>query len=247
MSHPDPVVNYRALWALPGLRLVFTPPLSPVCLRDSRPVAAAHRAGSHRLLRRGRPPPWASTASLASPCPPRPDSWDTHRPRRVLPLLSMLLALTLLALALAAGREISVAPVYSAGAAVAGVVAPPVGTDDAVGLGRLTPDPAARQRAYSLDAVVESGLFAAGPVLAAALAQATSPATALALHRLRAPAGLAGDGDLPLLTGPSGTARSTSRPNQWRPRWSRPMPLLLLPPASSPRPDHHGGSGCWVH
>lgn len=180
MSHPDPVVNYRALWALPGLRLVFTAStltrLSYATLVLSLLLTVQEATGSYAAA--GTALGVYGIASFTMPAKAR--LLDTHRPRRVLPLLSMLLALTLLALALAAGREISVAPVYSAGAAVAGVVAPPVGPTMRSVWARLTPDPAARQRAYSLDAVVESGLFAAGPVLAAALAQATSPATALA-------------------------------------------------------------------
>ncbi|MEZ0493280.1 MFS transporter [Kineococcus sp. TBRC 1896] len=180
MSHPDPVVGYRALLALPGVPLVLTAAtlarLSYATFVLSLLLAVQSATGSYAA---------AGTALgvyglTASTMPAKARLLDTVGARRVLPLLSTLFALALTGLAVAAGGGVTAVPVHVAGAAVAGVVAPPVGPTVRAVWARLTPDPGSRQRAYGLDAVVESGLFALGPVLAAALAQTAGPALALA-------------------------------------------------------------------
>jgi len=174
------VVSYRALLALPGVRLVFTAAtlarLSYATLVLSLLLTVQTATGSYAVA--GTALGIYGITSFTMPAKAR--LLDARGPRRVLPLLSTLLALTLAALAVAASTGATSVPVYFAGAAVAGLVAPPIGPTMRAVWARLTPEPGARQRAYSLDAVVESGLFAAGPVLAAALSQAATPAVALA-------------------------------------------------------------------
>ncbi|MEZ0163461.1 MFS transporter [Kineococcus sp. LSe6-4] len=206
MSHPDQVVDPRALRALPGLRLVFTAAtlarLSFATLVLSLLLTVQAATGSYAV---------AGTALGAygiagSTMPAKARLLDTRGPRRVLPLLSTLFALALLALALAARSGVGVAAVHVTGAAVAGLVAPPVGPTMRAVWARLTPDPAARQRAYSLDAVVESGVFAVGPVLAAVLVQAATPATALVCTAAAHLLGSSVMATSPLLTRPAGRA-----------------------------------------
>jgi MFS family permease len=180
LSHPDPVVSYRALWALPGVRLVFTAAtfarLAYATLVLSLLLAVQSATGSYAVA--GTALGVYGITSFTMPAKAR--LLDTRGPRRILPLLSTLLALALTALALAASTGVTFAPVYFAGAAAAGLAAPPIGPSMRAVWASLTPQGGARQRAYSLDAVVESGLFALGPVLAATLAQTATPATALA-------------------------------------------------------------------
>ena len=180
MSHPDPVVSYRALLALPGVRLVFTAAtlarLSYATLVLSLLLAVQSATGSYAAA--GTALGVYGITSFTMPAKAR--LLDTRGPRRILPLLSTLLALALMFLAIAAASGVTFAPLYFAGAAAAGLAAPPIGPTMRAVWARLTPREGARQRAYSLDAVVESGLFALGPVLAATLAQTATPATALA-------------------------------------------------------------------
>ncbi len=180
VSHPDPVVNYRALWALPGLRLVFTAAaLSPACLTPPRPVPAAHRAKRYRLLRRGRDTLGIyGITSFTMPAKAR--LLDTRGPRRVQPLLSTLLALTLLALALAAGSRVSVAPGLLRWCGRRWVRGPPVGPTRCGRSGRG--DPRSRCPPTRLQPGRSRGVrpVRRRPGLAAALAQATNPAIALA-------------------------------------------------------------------
>lgn len=97
----------------------------------------------------------------------------------VLSLLGLGLSCCLLGLALLGIAAVSSATPYLLLAALAGLLAPPVGPVMRALWARLTPQPADRQRAYSLDAVSEEALFVVGPLLAGAIALATSPATAL--------------------------------------------------------------------
>ncbi|WP_432498537.1 MFS transporter [Kineococcus auxinigenes] len=174
------MVRYRAFLALPGVWLVFSAAtlarLSYATLVLSQLLTVQAATGSYAAA--GTALGVYGITSFTMPAKAR--LLDTNGPRRLLPLLSTLLALALTGLAVAAGSTVTSPLVYLAGAGVAGLVAPPIGPTTRAVWARLTLGPAARQRAYSLDAVVESGLFAAGPVLAAALAHAATPATALA-------------------------------------------------------------------
>ncbi|MGI4894369.1 MAG: MFS transporter [Janthinobacterium lividum] len=180
MSHPDPVLNYRALLALPGVRLVFTAAtlarLSYATLVLSLLLTVQSATGSYAAAGTALGAYGISSFSM----PAKARLLDLQGPRRVLPLLSTLLGLSLVGIATAAGAGVTSPPVYLAGAAVAGLAAPPIGATMRAVWARSTPEAGARQRAYSLDAVVESGVFALGPVLAATLAQAITPALALA-------------------------------------------------------------------
>jgi hypothetical protein len=76
------------------------------------------------------------------------------------------------------------ATVYVLLGAAAGLASPPVGPSMRALWALLTPEPAARRRAYSLDGASEEVLFTAGPLLVAALTAVdgrTGPIAALAL------------------------------------------------------------------
>jgi len=211
------VVSYRALWALPGVRLVFTAAtfarLSYATLVLSLLLAVQSATGSYAVA--GTALGVYGITSFTMPAKAR--LLDTRGPRRILPLLSTLLALALTVLAVAASSGVTSEPVYFAGAAAAGFVAPPIGPSMRAVWARLTPDPEARQRAYSLDAVVESGLYTAGPVLAATLAQAATPAAALACTATAHLLGSLVMATSPLLTRPAPSAEEP--PGEQRPDW----------------------------
>ncbi|WP_459642365.1 MFS transporter [Kineococcus sp. NUM-3379] len=108
------------------------------------------------------------TASLAMPLKAR--LIDFCGPRRILPLLSVGLGCSLAAVALTAFSGSSSAAAYIAYSALVGLLAPPVGPTMRALWAVLTPDAVTRQRAYSLDEVVEGVLYAIGPLLVAAVA-----------------------------------------------------------------------------
>jgi len=99
---------------------------------------------------------------------------------RVLPVLSIAFAGSLIAASLATYASISTALLYVTLAVLAGLTAPPLGPSMRALWASLTPDPAVRQRAYSLDAVVEEVLFGVGPLLVGAMVLvSTGPAALL--------------------------------------------------------------------
>ncbi|MEU9268731.1 MFS transporter [Streptomyces sp. NPDC048251] len=118
---------------------------------------------------------------------------DRHGPRRALvPMTAAYLAvLVLLTLALArpAGAP---APVLGALAAAAGACVPPLGPTMRAVWGRLTPDRALLQRAYSLDGVAEELLFVTGPLLVGVLVGFAPPAAGIVVGAALMAGGTAG-------------------------------------------------------
>ncbi|GGQ23064.1 MFS transporter [Streptosporangium pseudovulgare] len=111
-------------------------------------------------------------ASVAAPVKAR--LIDRLGARRMLPLLAAGYAAALLLTCYFDGLHVPAA-------AVAGLTAPPLGSTMRAVWAQLLPDPADRQRAYSLDAVVEEVLFAAGPLLVGVIVLWSTPDTALVL------------------------------------------------------------------
>lgn len=107
---------------------------------------------------------------------------DRHGQRAVLlPLLSATFAVSLLAVAVVAGAGVRAGTPYLLLCATAGFGAPPLGPAMRALWAVLAPEPAARQRAYSLDAVVEDLVFTVGPLAVAVLALAASAPVATAV------------------------------------------------------------------
>lgn len=82
----------------------------------------------------------------------------------------------------------------------------------------VTPDPAARQRAYSLDGVVEETLYAVGPLLVGAVVTVSSAEVALALT-----AALNLVGSVGMATSPAAARHAPATPRAARGRWSGPF------------------------
>ncbi|MFC7219448.1 MFS transporter [Streptomyces polyrhachis] len=102
---------------------------------------------------------------------------DRRGPRRVLPVMGLAYALALTALAGATWRP-GAAPLWLLvvlGAA-AGACAPPLGPVMRAVWSDLMPQPALRQRAFSLDTVSEELLYVTGPLLAGLTAALADPA-----------------------------------------------------------------------
>ena len=176
MSHPERVADRRTLLALPGVPLVFAASslvrLSYATLVLSLLLTVQAATGSYAVA--GTALGAYGVTSFVMPLKSR--LLDRFGPRRVVPWLSVGFAVAASSLAWTSS------PVLCCAAAVAaGSAAPPVGPTVRAAWARLTPEPAARQRAYSLDAVVESTLFAAGPVVATGTTVALGPAGALAV------------------------------------------------------------------
>jgi MFS family permease len=117
---------------------------------------------------------------------------DRHGPRRALvPMTaayaSLLCLLTLLV------RHPGVPPVaLGAVTAAAGACTPPLGPTMRAVWGRLAPDRALLQRAYSLDGVAEELLFVSGPLLVGVLVGVAAPAAGIAVGTALMLAGTAG-------------------------------------------------------
>ena len=138
MSRPDPVVDYRALLALPGVWSVFAAAtlarLSYATVVLALLLSVQSATGSYAVAGTALGVYGLTTFSM----PAKSRLLDAHGPRRVLPLLSALLALALLSLAAAASAGVTSVPVYLAGAAAAGLAAPPIGASMRAVWARLT-------------------------------------------------------------------------------------------------------------
>ncbi|MEV7001885.1 MFS transporter [Streptomyces sp. NPDC093982] len=82
--------------------------------------------------------------------------------------------------------------VLAVGAALAGACTPPLGPTMRAVWGRLAPDRALMQRAYSLDAVAEELLFVSGPLLVGVLVGFAPPAAGIVVGAALMVAGTAG-------------------------------------------------------
>ncbi|MBC8093099.1 MAG: hypothetical protein H7Y15_14410 [Pseudonocardia sp.] len=93
---------------------------------------------------------------------------DRVGPRIVLPILAALFSTALLGIAFAAILGVDTTIIYLALAGIAGLATPPLGPTMRALWAALTPDLAARQRAYALDGVAEEIVQVAGPLTVAA-------------------------------------------------------------------------------
>lgn len=106
---------------------------------------------------------------------------DRYGQARALALLGASYTAVLAAFCVLAVLGVDRGAVYVVLGGAAGVVAPPLGPSMRALWAALTPAPALRQRAYSLDSVVEESLYTLGPVLTGALIALGSPVLALAV------------------------------------------------------------------
>lgn len=184
MTRPTGAVGYRAVLRLPGAPRAFAAAtlgrLSYGTLALSLLLAVQDATGSY--LAAGTALGAFGVTSVLMPAKSR--LIDRLGQRRVLPVLSAGFALAFVAMAVCSAAGVSRGPGYVALAVVAGLVAPPLGPSMRALWAALTPEPAARQRAYSLDGVVEETLFAVGPLLAGALVAVADAAAALAVTGL---------------------------------------------------------------
>ncbi|MEH0575601.1 MULTISPECIES: MFS transporter [Streptomyces] len=120
---------------------------------------------------------------------------DRYGPRRALvPMTAAYLAMLGLLTAAVSRPDAAPAPapVLGALAAVAGACVPPLGPTMRAVWGRLAPDRALLQRAYSLDGVAEELLFVVGPLLVGVLVGFAPPAAGIAFGAALMAGGTAG-------------------------------------------------------
>ncbi len=217
MTRPTRAVGYRAVLRLPGVLRVFpaavlgrlsyaTMPLSLLLVVDRATGSFAvtgTAVGSYAVL------------SLSMPVKSR--GIDRFGQRRVLPPLSAGFATALVAMAAAASADVRAPAVYVALCAAAGLAAPPLGSSMRALWAALTPEPTARQRAYSVDGVVEETLFAVGPLVVAALVAVSGALAALLLSAALNLVGTVLMVTSPIVTayGPSGRQLGRSRRSRW--------------------------------
>jgi hypothetical protein len=181
MSRPDSNATYRKLLRLPGVPRAFTfatlGRLSYGTLPLSLLFTIQHATGSFGAA--GASMSAFGVASLAMPAKAR--VIDRSGQARALCLLgvgySLVLSGTCALALLAAGGATG----YIILAGAAGLLAPPLGPSMRGLWAALTATPALRQRAYSLDAVVEETLYVTGPSFVGAILAVAGPVVALAV------------------------------------------------------------------
>jgi MFS family permease len=177
MPHPVPALGYVAVLRIPGVLRPFTAvnlgrlsyaamPLS-ILITVQQATASFTSAGITLGV--------LSAATGLMPFKSR--LIDRLGARRVLPILAALFTAALLTIAVVASAGASTTVLYLVLAGAAGAATPPLGPSMRALWAALTPDPAARQRAYALDGVAEEFIFVLGPlVVAAALVVFSAPA-----------------------------------------------------------------------
>ena len=174
MSRPVRAVSYRAVLRSPGAPRAFAAAtlgrLSYGTVTIALLFTAQEATGSFAVA--GTAVGVWGLLSLTAPIKAR--LVDRHGQPRVLTLLGTSYAAALGAFAMADNAVVLVAL-----AAVSSVLAPPLGPSMRALWSVLSPDPETRQRAFSLDAVVEDVLFTVGPVLAGGLIAVGGPRLAL--------------------------------------------------------------------
>jgi len=217
MNRPVQAVSYRALLRYPGVLRAFTAAtigrLSYATSLLSLLLTVQHATRSYAVA--GTALGAYSLASLTMPVKSR--LIDRAGQRRVLPVLASVFASVCVTIAVAATAGVSAPLVYLGLSGVVGLAAPPLGPSMRALWAALTPEPAARQRAYSLDGVVEQSLYAVGPVLVGVVVAISSSATALIVT-----------GGLNLL-GAAGMATSSAANRHGVPGGARPANSLLGP------------------
>ncbi|MCT9080755.1 MFS transporter [Streptomyces fulvoviolaceus] len=199
-------------------------------------------------------------ATVVFLAPARAALIDRYGPRRA--LMPLLLAYTLLLglLTVAVWRPGTPAFVLGALTALAGACVPPLGPTMRAVWGRLAPDRALLQRAYSLDGVAEELLFVSGPLLVGVLVGFAAPAVGIVAGAVLMVAGTAGFVVSPAVravppAGPS--ARRGSGAKRVLRRIGRPVVaaagvglglgvLDLLVVVFAERHHHGGASVAWV-
>jgi len=192
MSRPDRPVSYAVVLRTPGAPRTFTAAtlarLSYGTLSLSLLLTVQAATGSFAVA-------GAAVGVFGIPAVllPLKSRWiDRYGRRRVLGPLAVSYATALLVIA---GLDVSgtaAAAPYLAASAVAGLLTPPVGPVMRSIWAALAPGPAARQRAYTLDAVVEETVFTISPLLVGVLVTTTRPVVALVVTALLALVGALG-------------------------------------------------------
>jgi MFS family permease len=131
-----------------------------------------------------------SVMSLAAPVKSR--YVDQYGLRKILVPLAIVYAILFGLLGLAAGQRLTGPVSYVLLAALAGLATPPLGPSTRAVWAILTPDPQARQRAYSLDTIAEEGLWMIGPIIAGALVALAGTSASLIMSGLLLLAGTIG-------------------------------------------------------
>lgn len=212
MPRPSQAVTYAAVLRRPGAARAFAAAslsrLSYGTVSLSLLLTAAQATGSFGTA-------GSVVAAFGLPAlllPYKARLLDRHGlPPVLLPLSLGCAACLLAAAACAAAGARSPGP-YLLLALAAGVLAPPVGPVMRTVWASLTPEPAARQRAYGLDAASEEALSVLGPVLVGLLAALVAAWAALVLT-----AALALAGSVVLATVPvRGTATAVPSPRDAR-------------------------------
>jgi predicted MFS family arabinose efflux permease len=169
MSHPNEVATRRALLRLPGMGAAFA--ASAVARLSFGTVSLSLllvvEQGTGSFAAAGAVVGAYAIATLANPVKAR--AVDRVGPRRVLPALTGLSALCLLALAGLARAGTRDPAGYVVLAGLAGLSGAPIGAVMRNRWAAVTAGTDARLRAYSLDSAAEEVLFTVGPLLVAAL------------------------------------------------------------------------------
>lgn len=218
MTRPNRAVGYRAVIRLPGVLRVFPAAvlgrLSYATFSLSLLLAVEHATASFAAT--GAALGAYALASL--PMPAKARLIDRFGQRRVLPLLSAAFAAVLVGIAAAAWAGVSSPAVYVALTAVAGLAAAPLGSSMRALWAALTPEPAARQRAYSLDGVVEETLYAVGPLLVGIVIAVSDAVAAVVLTAI-----LNLIGTLAMAASPAAAAHAPPGPRPARSSWLGPL------------------------
>ena len=181
MSRPDRAVSYAVVLRIPGAPRTFIAAtlarLSYGTLSLSLLLTVKAATGSFSVAGAA-----VGVFGIPGVLLPLKSRWiDRYGRRQVLGPLAVSYTTALLVIA---GLDASgtAAPVpYLSVSAVAGLLTPPIGPVMRSIWAALTPVPAARQRAYALDAVVEEAVFTISPLLVGVLITTTRPVLALAV------------------------------------------------------------------
>lgn len=227
MSRPSRAVGYRAVLRLPGVARVYPAAVLGRLAYGVAPLALLFtvQQATESFAAAGAALAAFGLTSLLLPAKAR--LLDRFGQRAVLPVLAALCTTALVGTALAATR-VTGPGWYIALAVAIGLPAPPLGPSMRALWSALAPDPALRQRAYSLDGVVEESLYAVGPLLVGAVLAVSSAKVALALSGVLLLAG-----SLAMSTSPAGTRHGAPVPGRAPTRWYGPFrtrgyPLLIL-------------------
>jgi MFS family permease len=220
MFRPSQARSYRAVLSLPGARRAFVAAtvgrLSYGTVGLS--LLLAVHAVTHSFAAAGAASGGYAVGTLTGPAKSR--LADRYGQRRVLPVLGAAFAAVLAIMAVLADQGDSGPAGYVALAAVAGAVAPLLGSAMRA-LWAAIVGPADLPRAYSLDTAVEEGLYTLGPLMVGVIVALGGPVLALIVT-----AALLATGTAALATSPAIAARR-----------------VPATPAGHGQGDHNGGAG----